>query len=126
MTATLLSPVQAAESSPCLEWGRDVQILARSSDLRGLEGLRALCCCSPVLGALAGSQPCEQSRVVQSPALVQLEQKEISSGPVLCSWRQQLALNRLMQQGEQLRESSDCTESGDGCGSLSLPTRGWH
>lgn len=37
-----------------------------------------------------------------------------------------MALNRLMQQGEQLCESSDCTESGDGCGSLSLPIPGWH
>lgn len=80
MTPSLLSPVRAAEESPRLEWGHDVKTLARSSQLRGLEGLRALCCCSPVLGALAGSQPCKQSRVVQSPALVQLEQKEISSG----------------------------------------------
>lgn len=88
---------------------------------RGLFAVAALCW-DPWLAP----KPCKQSRVVQSPALVQLEQIEISSGLVLCSWRQRLALNRLMQQGEQLCESSDCTESGDGCGSLSLPVPGWH
>lgn len=56
VTPSLLSPVRAAEESPYLEWGHDVKTLARSSELCGMEGLRALCCCSPVLGPLAGSQ----------------------------------------------------------------------